>query len=116
MAKEQLRYTITVRIYGEEKCFGPGVAELLERVDRLKSLRKATISMDMAYSKAWKIITVAEKNLGFKLLDSVTGGKGGGGAQLTREARDFLASYRRFEQAVNTYADGAFSDIMDTKS
>ena len=79
MPNKQLRCQTTVRIYGEEKCFGPGVADLLERVDRLKSLRKATIEMDMAYSKAWKIVKVAETNLGFQLLKSVTGGKGGGG-------------------------------------
>ena len=45
MGKKQLRYSLTLRIYGEEKCFGPGIAELLERVDEVRSLRKATISM-----------------------------------------------------------------------
>ena len=27
--KKQLHYTLTLRIYGEDKCFGPGIAELL---------------------------------------------------------------------------------------
>ena len=75
MPNKELRCQTSVRIYGEEKCFGPGVAELLERVDQLRSLRKATIEMDMAYSKAWKIVKIAEENLGFPLLVSVTGGK-----------------------------------------
>ena len=111
MARE-LRCMVSVRIYGEEKCFGPGVADLLERVERLHSLRKATIEMNMAYSKAWRIIKVAEQNLGFSLLKSVTGGKGGGGAELTGAARRFLASYRRFEGAVRQYADEAFVEII----
>ncbi len=111
MARE-LRCMVNVRIYGEEKCFGPGVADLLERVERLHSLRKATIEMNMAYSKAWRIIKVAEQNLGFSLLKSVTGGKGGGGAELTDGARRFLASYRRFEGAVRQYADEAFVEII----
>ncbi|MPM14372.1 hypothetical protein SDC9_60734 [bioreactor metagenome] len=112
MPNKELRCLVTVRIFGEEKCFGPGVAELLERVDRLHSLRKATIEMEMAYSKAWRVMKVAEDNLGFPLLNSVTGGKGGGGAELTPEARRFLASYRKFEAAVRDYADEAFVEIM----
>ena len=112
MPNKQLRCQTTVRIYGEEKCFGPGVADLLERVDRLKSLRKATIEMDMAYSKAWKIVKISEQNLGFALLVSVTGGKGGGGAELTQDGKNFLAAYRRFEQSVRQYADEAFVEIM----
>lgn len=112
MPNKQLRCQVSVRIFGEEKCFGPGVAELLERVDRLKSLRKATIEMDMAYSKAWKIVKTAESNLGFPLLMSVTGGKGGGGAELTEAAKKFLAAYRRFEESVRSYADEAFIEIM----
>ena len=38
MPNKQLRCQVSVRIFGEEKCFGPGVADLLERVDRLHSL------------------------------------------------------------------------------
>ena len=112
MPNKQLRCQVSVRIFGEEKCFGPGVADLLERVDRLKSLRKATIEMDMAYSKAWKIVKIAEANLGFELLKSVTGGKGGGGAELTEDAKKFLAAYRRFEEAVRSYADEAFVEML----
>lgn len=112
MAQKQLHYSITVRVFGEEKCFGPGMAELLEQVDALHSLRKATISMNMAYSKAWRMIKTAEENLGFSLLTSVTGGRGGGGAELTEDARRFLASFRQFETAVRQYADEAFLEII----
>ena len=112
MGKKQLRYSLTLRIYGKEKCFGPGIAELLERVDEVRSLRKATISMEMAYSKAWRIIKTAEESLGFPLLRSTTGGRGGGGAELTPEAQDFLQRFRRFEEAVRGYADEAFLEII----
>lgn len=112
MPDQPLRPVVTIRLYGTEKCFGPGIAELLERVERLHSLRKATIEMAMAYSKAWKIVKTAEENLGFPLLKSVTGGRGGGGAELTEEARVFLHAYRRFESAVRLYADEAFLEII----
>lgn len=112
MEQNALRYSITIRVYGEEKCFGPGIAELLERVERTRSLRKATIEMDMAYSKAWKIVKTAEKNLGFPLLETATGGAGGGGARLTEQGRQFLHAFRSFEEAVRGYADEAFLEIM----
>ena len=108
----QLHCGLSIRIYGDDKCFGPGIAELLERVDRTKSLRQAAIDMNMAYSKAWKIIRTAEGSLGFRLLVSVTGGKGGGGAELTEEAQDFLRRFRDFENAVRDYADEAFMEFF----
>ena len=113
MDDKRLRLVLTLRIFCEtEKCFGPGMAELLERVDDMQSLRQATMSMEMAYSKAWRVIKTAERGLGFPLLDSTTGGKGGGGARLTPQARRFLVAYRAFERAVREYADEAFLEMM----
>ena len=73
-----MRPVLTIRLFSEEKCFGPGIAELLERVEERRSLRAAAASMDMAYSKAWTIVRRCEENLGMKLLDYTTGGKNGG--------------------------------------
>ena len=114
MPNKQLRCQVSVRIFGEEKCFGPGVADLLERVDRLKSLRKATIEMEMAYSKAWRIIKTAEENLGFPLLSSVTGGKGGGGAALTPEGARLLRAYDTFCSRLHDAADELFQEEFAT--
>lgn len=51
--RNDLHANLTVRIFTDRKCFGPGVAELLRRVRELHSLRAAAMSMNMAYSKAW---------------------------------------------------------------
>ena len=98
MVKTPLHCGITLRLYRDEKVFGPGVAELLETVRDTRSLRSAAIRMDMAYSKAWKVIKEAEKGFGFALLDSATGGRQGGGATLTPEAETLLARDRAFEE------------------
>lgn len=51
---------LTPRFYQNgERVFGPGVAELLKRVQEHHSLRAAAFSMEMAYSKAWQIIRTA---------------------------------------------------------
>jgi molybdate transport repressor ModE-like protein len=97
---------MTLRLYRDDKVFGPGVAELLETVRDTRSLRSAAMRMDMAYSKAWKVVKEAEKGLGYTLLDTATGGRQGGGATLTPEAETLLANFRAFEresrQAVET--------------
>ena len=63
MSKE-LHLKLTVRLYSDDnqRCFGPGIATLLERVQEHRSLRAAALSMEMAYSKAWRIIRTAEED------------------------------------------------------
>lgn len=95
-----------------QRFFGPGVAELLERVREHRSLRAAAASMEMAYSKAWRIIHEAEEGFGFRLLDSTIGGRHGGGASLTPEAEQLLADYRRFEADIFAYSQARFQEIF----
>ncbi|WP_295583068.1 winged helix-turn-helix domain-containing protein [uncultured Oscillibacter sp.] len=98
-------WKVTVRLYdGDQRCFGPGVAALLARVEAHRSLRAAAASMEMAYSKAWRIVRTAEEALGCKLLASTIGGAHGGGAVLTAEASALLAAYRRCTADVEAYA------------
>ncbi len=93
--EQALRAVLSVRLFTDRKCFGPGVAELMRRVDEHHSLRAAAQAMEMAYSKAWAIMKNAEEGLGVKLIASSTGGKGGGGAVLTDEGRRILDAYER---------------------
>ena len=108
MEEKKLHPVITVRLYTDEKCFGPGVAMLLERVERLHSLRSAAMDMDMAYSKAWTILRHAEKELGFKLISSTTGGRHGGGAVLTPEGERMLAAYNSFAREIRESGEELF--------
>ena len=106
--KEKLHPVLSVRIFREEKCFGPGIAELLRRVDRHHSLRAAAKSMGMAYSKAWSITKKAEAGLGFPLLIVQTGGKNGGGAALTEDAVRLLRAYDSYCAKIRAYADAVY--------
>ncbi len=107
---KKFRPVVTLRIFGEDKCFGPGVAQLLRRVEEKRSLRAAALSMSMAYSKAWTIIKTAEKELGFDLLVSTTGGKNGGGASLSQQAVSLLAAYEQYCTDVRAYAQKEFQN------
>ena len=81
--EQNLHPVLSVRLFTDEKCFGPGVAALLTLVKTCHSLRAAAMEMGMAYSKAWRIIRTAEGVFGCKLLLSTVGGSHGGGAKRT---------------------------------
>ena len=95
-----MRPVTNVFIYeGNEKFFGEGPCRLLHGIERTGSLRAAAMEMDMSYSKATSILSRAEKALKFPLTEKKIGGKGGGGSQLTPEAREFLKRYEKYREA-----------------
>ena len=114
MARHELHLKLTLRLYSDDdqRCFGPGIATLLERVVVHRSLRAAAASMGMAYSKAWRIIRTAEAVFGCKLLSSTIGGSHGGGAVLTEEATALLTAYERYCADVEAYSQAKFSEIF----
>ena len=82
-----------------EKFFGEGPCRLLGLVEETGSLRCAAASMEMAYSKALKLIKQAEGALGFPLTQRSAGGRDGGGSTLTPEGRTFLRQYEAYRDA-----------------
>lgn len=110
--KNELRYGLNVRLYREDKFFGPGVARLLRLVEEKGSLRAAAGVMGMAYSKAWRMLKTAESEAGFSFLASKTGGPHGGGAALTPEGKDFLERFLAFEQGVEKEAARLFAQYF----
>ena len=79
-----------------EKFFGEGPARLLRGVEETGSLRSSSARMNMAYTKALKIIKNAENALGFSLLTSKAGGKMGGGSALTEKGKEWLCRYEEY--------------------
>ena len=81
------------------KFFGEGPFRLLLGVEKTGSLRAAAMEMEMAYSKASKILKQAETNLGFPLTIRAAGGKDGGGSILTPEGKHWLRQYEAYRDA-----------------
>lgn len=90
------------------KAFGDGPYELLKRVEKTRSLHQAAIQMKMSYSKAWRILQTIEKRLGIPLLYRKIGGEGGGGSQLTPEARVLIARYEPFQKEAKRAVEKIF--------
>lgn len=110
-----LKYHSKIRIYREERNFGPGTARLMQLVEQTGSLSAACKAMGMAYSKAWKIVKQAEVDLGFALMEGSRGGESGGHTILTEDGKEFLNRYLRFTVNAEAVLDQLFEQCFDGK-
>ena len=62
---------------------GIGRVLLLERIRDYGSISAAARSMQMSYRQAWELVNSMNQHSQEPLVQSATGGKGGGGASLT---------------------------------
>ena len=90
---------LSIRIYFGQAHhgMGPGMAQLLEGVAVLGSIRKSAGAMTMSYHKAWLLIQNMQETFGGAVVTTSIGGRIGGGAQLTLLGKNLLAAYRRIE-------------------
>ena len=104
--RENIKVTLAE---GETIFFGPGAEELFQLIKDTGSVRDAATKMSMSYSKAWKLIRLAEDTLDRKLVERSKGGEGGGGsAYLTEYGEKFLETYRNYSKEVQEAAEEIF--------
>ncbi len=96
----------------EEPVFGRGRRFLLEAIDTHGSINRAAREIDISYRKAWSHIKAMEDRLGMRLVERRTGGKHGGGAVLTRSAREFLRKFKHLEDDLREVVDKKFEEIF----
>ena len=89
---------IQLTLERDEGFFGPSVAQFLSLIDHTGSMQTACRQMHMSYTKGWKILKAAEKQLGYPLLITQSGGAEGGSSLLTPKAKDFLARFLGMEK------------------
>ena len=82
-----------------QKFVGEGPYRLLLGVEETGSLRAAAASMEMAYTKALKLVKNAESALGFPLTMRAAGGRDGGGSVLTPEGKEWMTRYAAYRDA-----------------
>lgn len=92
IAKPRLRILL-----GSEIAIGPGKADLLEAIAQSGSISSAARQMGMSYRRAWTLVEVMNRSFRGPLVDTLTGGTGGGGARVTELGADVLARYRAME-------------------
>jgi molybdate transport system regulatory protein len=103
---------ITARLVTKgERAFGPGKADLLERIAAEGSISKAAKSMEMSYSRAWQLVDSMNTHFKKPLVEPKTGGRKGGGAALTRAGEEVLLLYRKMEQRLADDAESFFPEF-----
>lgn len=92
--------------------FGSGREALFKAIDKLGSINKAAKDINLSYRKALSYIQTMEQRLGKKLVERQTGGLYGGGASLTKEAKEFMRKYELLEDGVNEMLDKKFLEVF----
>lgn len=87
--------------------------KLLEAVRETGSISAAASKMGISYHRAWDKIHECEQRLGVKLIDTQTGGSGGGGSQLTTAAEDYIRRFRVFTDGLNEELTVRFREFLD---
>ena len=82
----------------DEAVLGEGLARLLEAVEKYGSILEASLNLKMSYRYALHRISLAEKRLGFKIVERSRGGALGGFSELTSEGKVLLVKYKRIEK------------------
>ena len=100
---------IRIRIpHGDDFAMGSGKAVLLEAIQRTGSISAAGRDLKMSYRRAWLLVESMNQCFREPLVSTATGGRSGGGAQITARGLDVLTRFRAMEAKVEAAID---SDI-----
>jgi molybdate transport system regulatory protein len=97
MAKAKTNVARLRILIGAATSLGPGKADLLEAITRQGSISAAARAMGMSYRRAWILVDTMSRKFRDDVVVTATGGRGGGGAQVTSFGLEVLARYRRTE-------------------
>lgn len=84
-------------LVGAVVAIGPGKADLLQAIGRGGSISAAAREMGMSYRRAWLLVEDMNKAFRRPVVDTLTGGDGGGGARLTELGEQVVRRYRAME-------------------
>lgn len=97
--------------------FGPGIYSLLTVIIEKGTLKEAAKTLDMSYRYAWGLLRKAEETLGEPLVVFHKGGShGGGGAELTKTAFQFIEDFTRLKENILILCkeNGRYSGIVES--
>lgn len=112
MSKKQ--FSVRGRIWIDSDAgpfLGSGRVFLLKQIKELGSISKAAKSMKMSYRQAWRLIESMNSKVKLPLVVSVIGGKGGGGATVTKEGMQYIVAYEKLEEAFALFVKTESSNL-----
>ncbi|MBR3457602.1 MAG: NTP transferase domain-containing protein [Selenomonadaceae bacterium] len=95
-----IRPAVQVAWVREKVFFNAQTALLLSLIDELGSVSRACKRMQLSYSSGWNRIKTVEEQSGIRLVMRNQGGAKGSSSSLTKEGRQLLQAFERYEAAV----------------
>lgn len=86
---------------------------LLQAIEETGSISGAAEHLNIPYRRAWDKIHECEERLGVKLIETQTGGSGGGGAQLTPEGAEYVRRFKKFSQGLDELVRNRFREAFE---
>ena len=77
---------------------GKGRIELLKNIRKYGSISKAAKSMGMSYKAAWDAVDIINNLAKEKVVEKISGGKGGGGTKVTEYGEKIIKVYEETEK------------------
>jgi molybdate transport system regulatory protein len=96
-----------VAFLGEERI------ALLEQIAEKGSITQAAKAMRVSYKAAWDAVDAINNVAPAPVVETATGGRGGGGARLTEEGRRLIAAYRTISSEYRRFLDGINAAMGD---
>lgn len=90
--------------FGPALAIGPGKIDLLRAVAETHSISAAARALGLTYKRAWLLIDTLNAGFGRPVVETATGGRGGGGARLTPLGEQLVARYDALEARLNAAA------------
>ncbi|AIR86979.1 MULTISPECIES: molybdenum-dependent transcriptional regulator [Erwiniaceae] len=108
---------LSLHIRLQHKLFAdPRRIELLKRVQETGSISQGAKLAGISYKSAWDAINDMNQMADQTLVDRATGGKGGGGAQLTRYGERLIQLFQLMEQIQQKAFDALQNDSLPLDS
>ncbi|AOX99841.1 winged helix-turn-helix domain-containing protein [Jeongeupia sp. USM3] len=102
------------RIYiGDGIAIGPGKIDLLRQIGETRSISAAARALGLPYKRAWLLIESLNQGFGHPVVETATGGKGGGGALLTMLGQQLIERYDTLEARLNANAGKELQALCD---
>ncbi|MBL0309319.1 MAG: LysR family transcriptional regulator [Bacteroidetes bacterium] len=82
---------------------GVGRMKLLEQIDELGSITAAARAMKMSYRQAWELVDSMNTQAKQALVETSTGGVGGGGTTVTHEGKKAIKQYKKLLESFDEF-------------
>ena len=102
-------------LIGAATALGPGKVDLLEAIARSGSISAGARAMGMSYRRAWLLVDTMNRSFHGNLVDTVAGGRGGGGTRVTTLGLEVLGRYRDMEKKAEASVSeevAAFAELL----